>query len=163
MRTKATTLLTRSEKMSAFKFALEYQKIDSYKRLELQTKELSTRSFSCSSSFAGSFTRFLVHSFSPSSARWTVLIVNSVIRLSVRSLECSFAWASACSFVSVSGLFSCSSVCPVLLARHGHRHVKKLNSPKILLFLLGLFCQSSVHIDVGYDCRRTLHELLLVL
>ena len=38
----------------------------------LQTKELSTRSFSCSSSFAGSFTRFLVRSFSPASVRWTV-------------------------------------------------------------------------------------------
>ena len=58
MRTKATSLSIRSEKISAFKFAVEYQKIDSYKRLELQTKELSTRSFSCSSSFAGLFTRF---------------------------------------------------------------------------------------------------------
>ena len=29
MRTKATSLPTRSEKISAFKFALEYQKIDS--------------------------------------------------------------------------------------------------------------------------------------
>ena len=65
MRTKATSLSIRSEKISAFKFALEYQKIDSYKRLEQQTKELSTRSFSCSSSFVGSFTRFLVRSFSP--------------------------------------------------------------------------------------------------
>ena len=41
MRTKATSLSIRSEKISAFTFALEYQKIDSYKRLELQTKELS--------------------------------------------------------------------------------------------------------------------------
>ena len=65
MRTKATSVSIRSEKISAFKFALEYQKIDSYKRLELQTKELSTRSFRCSSSFAGSFTRFLVRSFLP--------------------------------------------------------------------------------------------------
>ena len=96
MRTKATSLSIRSEKISAFKFALEYQKIDSYKRLELQTKELSTRSFSCSSSFAGSFTLFLVHSFSQASTRRTVY---------------------------VSGLFSCSSVCPVLLAIHGHKHV----------------------------------------
>ena len=38
MRTKATSLPTPSEKVSAFKFALEYQRIDSYKRLELQTK-----------------------------------------------------------------------------------------------------------------------------
>ena len=51
------------------------------------------------------------------------LIVNSVIRLSVRSLGCSFAQVSACSFVCASGLFSCSSVCPVLLAIHGHKHV----------------------------------------
>ena len=65
MRTKATTLPIRSEKISAFKFALDYQKIDSFKCLELQTKELSTRSFSCSPSFTGSFTRFLVRSFSP--------------------------------------------------------------------------------------------------
>ena len=43
------------------------------------------------------------------------LIINSVIRLSVRPLRCSFARASACSFVCVSGLFGCSSVCPVLL------------------------------------------------
>ena len=96
MRTKATSLSIRSEKISAFKFALEYQKIDSCKRLELQTKELSTRSFSCSSSFAGSFTRFLVRSFSPASTRRTVY---------------------------VSGLFNCSSVWPVLLAIHGHKHV----------------------------------------
>ena len=96
MRTKATSLSIHSEKISAFKFALEYQKIDSYKRLELQTKELSTRSFSCSSSFAGSFTRFLVRSFSPASTWRTVY---------------------------VSGLFSCSSVCPVLLAIHEHKHV----------------------------------------
>ena len=34
--------------------------------------------------------------------------------------------------------------------------------PKILLFLLGLFFQPPVHIDIGYDCRRTLHELPLV-
>ena len=74
MRTKATSLSIRSEKISAFKFALEYQKIDSYKRLELQTKELSTRSFSCSSSFAGSFTWFLIRSFSPASTRQTVNI-----------------------------------------------------------------------------------------
>ena len=33
IRTKATSLLTRSEKLSAFKFALEYQKINPYKRL----------------------------------------------------------------------------------------------------------------------------------
>ena len=51
------------------------------------------------------------------------LIVNSVIRLFVRSLGCSFAQASVCSFVCVSGLFSCSSVCLVLLAIHGHKHV----------------------------------------
>ena len=96
MRTKATSLSIRPEKITAFKFALEYQKIDSYKRLELQTKELSTRSFSCSSlSFAGSFTRF-VRSFSPASTRQTVY---------------------------VSGLLSCSSVCPVLLAIHEHKHV----------------------------------------
>ena len=38
MRTKATSLPTRSGGISAFKFALEYQKIDFYKRLELQTK-----------------------------------------------------------------------------------------------------------------------------
>ena len=38
MRTKATSLPTRSEKISAFKFTLEYQKIESYKRLEMQTK-----------------------------------------------------------------------------------------------------------------------------
>ena len=74
MRTKASSLSIRSEKTSAFKFALEYQKIDSYKRLELQTKELSTQSFSCSSSFAGSFTRFLVRSFSPASTRRTVYV-----------------------------------------------------------------------------------------
>ena len=92
MRTKATSLPTRSEKISAFKFALVYQKIVSYKGLELQTKELSTRSFS----FAGSFTRFLVRSFSSASTRRTVY---------------------------VSGLFSCSSVCPVLLAIHEHKHV----------------------------------------
>ena len=96
MRTKATSLPTRSEKISAFKFALVYQKIVSYKRLELQTKELSTRSFSCLSSFAGSFTRFLVRSFSPASTRRTVY---------------------------VSGLFSCSSVCPILLAIPEHKHV----------------------------------------
>ena len=74
MRTKATLLSIRSEKISAFKFALEYQKIDSYKHLELQTKELSTRSFSCSSSFAGSFTRFLVRSFSLAGTRRTVYV-----------------------------------------------------------------------------------------
>ena len=74
MRTKATSLSIRSEKISAFKFPLEYQKIDSYKCLELQTKELSRRSFSCSSSFAGSFTRFLVRSFSPASTRRTVYV-----------------------------------------------------------------------------------------
>ena len=103
MRTKATSLSIRSEKISAFKFALEYQKIDSCKHLELQTKELSTRSFSCSSSFAGSFTRFLVRSFSPArSARQTVYVRFWFL---------------------VSGLFSCSSVCPVLLAIHGHKHV----------------------------------------
>ena len=51
------------------------------------------------------------------------LIINSVIRLSVRSLGCSFAWASVCSFVCVSGLFRCSSICPVLLAFHGHENV----------------------------------------
>ena len=96
MRTKATLLSIRSVEISALKFALEYQKIDSYKRLELQTKGLSTRSFSCSSSFAGSFTRFLVRSFSPASTRQNV---------------------------NVSGLFSCSSVCPVLLAIHEHKHV----------------------------------------
>ena len=96
MRTKATSLPIRAEKISAFKFAPEYQIIDSYKRLELQTKELSTRSFSCSSSFAGSFTRFLVRSFSPASTRRTVY---------------------------VSGLFSYSSICPVLLAIHEHKHV----------------------------------------
>ena len=39
MRTKATSLSIHSEKISAFKFALEYQEIDSYKRLELQTKD----------------------------------------------------------------------------------------------------------------------------
>ena len=50
-------------------------------------------------------------------------IVNSVIRLFVRSLGCSFAQASVCSFVCVSDLFSCSSVCLVLLAIHGHKHV----------------------------------------
>ena len=74
MRTKATSLSIRSEKRSAFKFALEYQKIDSYKRLEVQTKELSTRSFSCSSGFAGSFTQFLVRSFSPASTWRTVYV-----------------------------------------------------------------------------------------
>ena len=92
MRTKATSLPIRAEKISAFKFAPEYQIIDSYKRLELQTKELSTRS----SSFAGSFTRFLVRSFSPASTQRTVY---------------------------VSGLFSCSSICPVLLAIHEHKRV----------------------------------------
>ena len=50
------------------------------------------------------------------------LIVNSVIRLSVRSSGCSFARAYACSFVCVSGLFSCSPVCLVLLSFHGHKH-----------------------------------------
>ena len=49
--------------------------------------------------------------------------VNSVIRLFVRSLGCSSAQASVCSSVCVSGLFSCSSVCLVLLAIHGHKHV----------------------------------------
>ena len=53
------------------------------------------------------------------------LIVNSVIRLFVRSLGCSFAQASVCSFVCVSGLLSCSSVCPVLVAIHGKKHVIK--------------------------------------
>ena len=33
IRTKATSPLIRSEKLSAFKFALEYQKIDPYKGL----------------------------------------------------------------------------------------------------------------------------------
>ena len=51
------------------------------------------------------------------------LIVNSVIRLSVSSLGFSFTQASVCSFVCVSGLFSCFSVCPVLLAFHGQKHV----------------------------------------
>ena len=51
------------------------------------------------------------------------LIVNSVIRLSIRSLGFSFARVSVCSFVCASGLFSCSSVFPVLLAIHGHKHV----------------------------------------
>ena len=53
------------------------------------------------------------------------LFVNSVIRLSVRPLGCSFARSSACSFVCVSGLFSCSSVGPVLLSINGHKHVLK--------------------------------------
>ena len=51
------------------------------------------------------------------------LIVNSVIRLFVRSLGFSFAQASVCSLVCVSGLFSCFSVCLVLLAIHGRKHV----------------------------------------
>ena len=124
MRTKATLLPTRSGKISAFKFALEYQKIDSYKRLELQTKELSTRLFSYSSSFVGSLTWFLVRSSCFAGERSVDrLIVNSVIELSVCSLGCSFAQASVCSFVCVSGLFSCSSVFPVLLAIHGHKRV----------------------------------------
>ena len=50
-------------------------------------------------------------------------IVNSVIRLFVRSLGCSFAQASVCSFVCVSGMFSYFSVCSVLLAIHGHKRV----------------------------------------
>ena len=89
IKNESSSLLTRSEKISVFKFALEYQKIDSYKRTELQTKELSTRSFSCSSRLAGSFTRFLVRSFSPASARWTV-----------RSLTRSFGYSLARSDVS---------------------------------------------------------------
>ena len=87
---ESSSLLTRSEKISVFKFALEYQKIDSYKRTELQTKELSTRSFSCSSWLAGSFTRFLVRLFSPASARWTV-----------RSLTRSFGYSLARMLVSL--------------------------------------------------------------
>ena len=43
------------------------------------------------------------------------LIVNSFIRPCVRQ--------PGCSFVCVSGVFSCSSVCSVLLAIHGHKHV----------------------------------------
>ena len=35
---ESSSLLTRSEKISDFKFALEYQTIDSYKRTQLQTK-----------------------------------------------------------------------------------------------------------------------------
>ena len=49
------------------------------------------------------------------------LTVNSVIRLSVCFSCYSFARSSARAFVCVSGLFSCSSVCPVLLAIHGHK------------------------------------------
>ena len=102
MRTKATTLPIRSEKISAFKFALDYQKIDSYKRLELQTKELSTRSFNCSSSFAGSFTHSVSRSF---------------VFTGEHSADHLRFW------FLVSGLFSCSSVCPILLAIHEHTHV----------------------------------------
>ena len=72
MRTKATSFPTRYEKISIFKFALEYQKIDSYKRLELQTKSYPLGPSAVHFFFAGSFTRFLVRSFSPASARWTV-------------------------------------------------------------------------------------------
>ena len=53
------------------------------------------------------------------------LFVSSIIRPSVRPFGCSFARASVCSFVCVSGLFSCSSACPVLFAIHGHKHVIK--------------------------------------
>ena len=53
-------------------------------RLWLQRRELFTRSFSCSSGFARSFTRFFVRSFSPVSVRWTV-------KLLTRSLGYSFA------------------------------------------------------------------------
>ena len=53
------------------------------------------------------------------------LFVNSIIRPSVRTFGCSFVRASVCSFVCVSGLFSCSSVCPVLFVIHGHKHVIK--------------------------------------
>ena len=99
MRTKAASLSIHSEKISAFKFALEYQKIDPYKCLELQTKELSTRSFSCSSSFASSFTWFLICSFSRASTQRTIYV--------------SGFWFLVCSVVPPS----------VLLAIHGHKHV----------------------------------------
>ena len=63
MRTKATSLPTRSQKISAFKFALEYQTIDSYKRLELQTKSYplgrsAVHLFSRVRSLGFSFVRF---------------------------------------------------------------------------------------------------------
>ena len=51
------------------------------------------------------------------------VFVNSFIRPSVRPFGCSFAQASVCSFIYVSGLISCSSACPVLFAIHGHKHV----------------------------------------
>ena len=121
---ESSSLLTRSEKISVFKFALEYQKIDSYKRTELQTKELSTRSFSrLTSSLAGLFSRFLVRSFSPASARWTVRSLTRSFGYSLARSDVSFARDSVCSFVCVSGLFGCSSVCPVLLVIHGHKLV----------------------------------------
>ena len=107
MRTKATSLPTRSEKISALKFALESQKMDSYKRLELQTKDLSTRR---SAVHPVSQVHSVSRSFAFAGERSVDrLIVNSVSRRSVRSLGCSFARASVCSFVCVSGLFSCSS------------------------------------------------------
>ena len=98
MRTKATSLPTRSEKISAFKLALEYQTIDSYKRLELQTRSYPL----------GSFTRFLVRSFLPTNARWTVLSLTrsfgySFARSDVRSLRLPFVRSFAflvCSVVS---------------------------------------------------------------
>ena len=59
--------------------------------------------------------RWFVHSVSRSLVFADVrsvdrLIVNSVIRLSVRSLGCSFAGVSAGSFVCASGLFSFCSI-----------------------------------------------------
>ena len=78
-----------------------------YKRLWiLQTKELSTRSFSCSSTFAGSFTRFVVRSFSPASARWTFWSLTRsfaylVARSDVRSLGFPFVRSFALRVCSV--------------------------------------------------------------
>ena len=90
MRTKVTSLSIRSEKISAFKFALEYQKIDSYKRLELQTKELSghsvvqlfiqfrgfVHSVSRSLVFAGEGFTFLVCSVAPPFTQFFLLFMS---------------------------------------------------------------------------------------
>ena len=68
LRTKDTSFLTHSERIFASKLVLKCQKIDPFQHLLLQTKELSTQSFSCSSGFASSYARFFVRSFSPMAA-----------------------------------------------------------------------------------------------
>ena len=64
------------------------------------------------------------------------LIVNSFIRLSICSSDCSFAHSSVGEFICVCGLFSCFSVCRVLLATHDHNHYSCFNQSIIIHALI---------------------------